>query len=221
MRSRRDTLYRLAAVGLLSSAFTLAGVSSADAQARGEPRIGIRGFLDVGSESFTAADTFDAIFETNRGTFIGGGGQFVWQWLQVEVSASRFEETGQRVFVTGDEVFRLGIPATIRLTPIEVTAAYRFGPAWRVRPYAGAGFGRHLYVETSEFADPDENVEFSKTSYHVVGGAELGVWRWIRAAGELRHRFVRDAIGDAGASHEFGETDLGGTSVGLRLLVGF
>jgi opacity protein-like surface antigen len=209
---------RIIGVALLCCAFGALPASPARAQTG--PRFGARGFVDIGSQYFTAADTFNAVLETNRGTFIGGGGQFVWQSLQLEVSASRFEDSGQRVFVLDEQVFRLGIPATIGLTALEVTAAYRFAPVWRLRPYAGGGFGRHRYTERSEFAESAEDVSFNKTGYHLAGGAEVQVWRWIRAAGELRHRVLRDAIGEAGASREFGETDLGGTSVAVRLLVG-
>ena len=135
------------------------------------------------------------------------------------MTASRFKQTGERAFVFNGEVFRLGIPTTISVRPIEFTAAYRLPRVWRFRPYAGGGFGRQRYRETSQFADPSENVTRSDASYHVVGGAEIPLWRWFAAAAEVRYRTVRDAIGDGGVSQEFGETDLGGTSVRVRVIV--
>lgn len=195
----------------------LAGVQTAAAQP--ERRIGLRGFADVGSQAFIATDTFNAIFGDDHGTFAGGGGQFRWKNLVFEVSASRFKESGERVFISNGQVFKLGIPTTVTIRPIELTGAWRFWPVWRFRPYAGGGIGEQRYKESSQFAEASENVEVTDRSYHVVAGAEIRLWRWIAAAAEVRYRTVRDAIGEAGASSEYGEHDLGGTSVAFRVLV--
>jgi hypothetical protein len=195
----------------------LAGAGSAAAQV--EPRFGVRGVFDAESQSFLASDTFNAIFGDHRGTFVGGGGQVRWKSVLFEVSASRFKESGERVFISNGEVFKLGIPTTVTIRPIELTGAWRFRQLWRVRPYAGGGIGWHRYKESSQFADPAENVEFTERSYHLVGGGEVRLWRWIAAAAEVRYRTVRDAIGEGGASQEYDEDDLGGTSVAFRILV--
>jgi opacity protein-like surface antigen len=195
----------------------LAAVQPAAAQA--ERPIGARGFLDFESETFLASDTFNAIFGDHRGTFVGVGGQFRWKNILFEVSASQFKESGERVFISNGEVFKLGIPTTVTIRPIELTGAWRFRPVWHFRPYAGGGIGWHHYKESSDFAEPSENVERTDRSYHVVGGAEIRLWRWIAAAAEVRYRTVRDAIGEAGASKEYGEDDLGGTSLAFRILV--
>src|SRR5688572_14343822 len=102
-----------------------------------ERRFGVRGVIDVAPQLFAASDTFEAILGTEWGTFFGGGGQARWKDLVFEVTASQFKKTGERVFVAGGEVFPLGIPATITLRPIELTAAYRLPRLWRFRPYAG------------------------------------------------------------------------------------
>jgi hypothetical protein len=124
------------------------------------------------------------------------------------------------VFVANGEVFRLGIPTTITLTPIEVTGAYRLRPLWRFVPYAGAGFVRQGYEETSRFAATDEDVSESHNGFNLTGGAEIRLWRWVSSAIELRYRSLPDAIGKAGVSSEFGEDDLGGTGVRVKILVG-
>jgi len=184
-----------------------------------EPRFGIRGLFEVGPQIFAAPDTFDAILGTEWGTFFGGGAQARWKDLMFEVTASQFKKTGERVFISGGERFPLGIPATITIRPIEFTAAYRLPRLWQFRPYAGGGFGRQRYKETSDFATGSENVTQSDASYHVVGGAEIRLWRWIGAGAEVRYRAVKDAIGDGGVSKEYGESDLGGTSVLVRVIV--
>lgn len=207
---------------VLTAAVALSVVVVSPAHAQPAPRektFGYRALFDVGSHVFTASDTFKTVLETDRGTFLGGGGQARWKNLLFEVTASNFEDRGERVFVTGGEVFRLGIPTTISMRPIEFTAAYRLPRVWRFRPYAGGGLGRQRYKEVSDFAGLSENVERSDRSYHVVGGAEIRLWRFIAAGTEVRYRAVRDAIGEGGVSKEFGDTDLGGTSVRLRIIV--
>jgi opacity protein-like surface antigen len=189
----------------------------ASAQATAEEPLSVRAFFDLGTQTFAASDTFDATFGSHWGTFVGGGGQVRWRWLLFEVSASRFERTGERVFVFENEVFRLGIPTTVSVRPVELTAAYRLPRVWRLVPYAGGGMGRHRYEETSEFATDDENLRFTTSSYHLVGGAEAQLWRWIGVVAEIRHRVVGDAIGKGGISRDFGESDLGGTSINLRI----
>lgn len=213
----RATIRRRAAVTLLA---LIASMSLADpAAAQGEPRFGVRGLIEVGPQNFAARQTFDAILGTTWGTFVGGGGQARWKNLLFEVTASQFKKTGERVFIAGGELFPLGIPTTITLRPIEFTAAYRLPGLWGFRPYAGGGFGKQRYKETSSFAASEENVARTDTSYHVVAGAERRIWRWFGAGAEVRYRAVRDAIGDGGVSKEYGESDLGGTSVRVRVIV--
>ena len=47
----------------------------------------------------------------------------------------------------------------------------------------------------------------------------MRIWRWIGAGADVRYRAVRDAIGEGGVSKEYGEDDLGGTSVRIRIIV--
>jgi hypothetical protein len=211
-RRRRITIALLALVAFAGSRHPAAAQSI-------EPRFGVRGLIEVGPQIFAAHETFDTILGTEWGTFVGGGVQARWKNLVFEITASQFKKTGERVFVAGGERFPLGIPATITIRPIEFTAAYRLPRVWRFRPYAGGGVGRQRYKETSDFAAASENVSQSDASYHVVGGTEVRLWRWIGAGAEVRYRAVRDAIGEGGVSKEFGESDLGGTSVLVRILV--
>lgn len=187
--------------------------------AQNDPSVGVRGFVATSSQTFAAADAFTAVFGDDHGIFMGGGGQFRWKHILLEVSASRFTRSGERVFVSDGQVFGLGIPTAVKITPIEFTGAWRFGAVWRLRPYAGAGFGVQRYKESSQFAAASEDITRVDRSYHVGGGAEMPLWRWIAVSGEVRHRTVPGAIGEGGASRDYGERDLGGTSVTFRVLV--
>jgi hypothetical protein len=215
------------ACGAMMNVMVLAapGLAHADDQAgaggAGSRDIGIRGFAAFDYQSFVASESFDAILDTDSGPLFGGGVEVTLPWnLFVQVSAARLRETGQRVFRANDRIFKLGIPTTITITPLDFTGGYRFR-FWRMVPYAGAGGGSQAYRETSEFAEDDENVDERHGSFHILGGVDVPIWRWVGAAFEVQHRWVPDAIGEAGISQEFGEEDLGGTSVRLRVYVGF
>ena len=138
----------------------------------------------------------------------------------VEVGASRFEKVGQRAFVFNGQAFPLGIPLTARITPLEVSAGYRFTMSPRIIPYAGAGIARYAYVETSDFADTGENVDATHTGYLVLGGVEVRAHRWVGVSVDVQYTQVTGILGSAGISKEFGEDNLGGTAVRVKVLVG-
>ena len=125
------------------------------------------------------------------------------------------------MFVSGSEVFPLGIPLTVEVTPLEITGGWRFKNLWsRVVPYVGGGWSSYDYKETSEFADASENVDDRFTGWHLLGGVEFKVARWVGVGGEIAFTSVPDALGPGGASEAFDETNLGGTSYRLKISIG-
>lgn len=200
----------------------LSVVIPAGAHAQGAG-VAFRGFGDVGAVAFTAEQSFTAILGSRVGPVFGGGVEVVLpQRVFVGLRASRFSRTGQRVFVSDGETFGLGIPTTIALTPVEITGGYRFPRIARLTPYVGAGPGWYRYSETSEFATEDEDVNERFAGFHILGGAEVQLARWLSVGGELQWATVPDAIGDDANSvaREFSETDLGGTAVRVKFVVG-
>jgi opacity protein-like surface antigen len=201
-------------------ALVVMAATTASAQTR---EFGLRGFGDVGATTFTAEQSFAAVLGSASGKVFGGGVEVVLPFrLFANVRASRFHETGQRVFLVEGEQFDLGIPTTITVTPVEVTGGYRFGFFDRFTPYGGAGVGWYGFKETSQFATDGENVDERFTGFHILGGAEIGLWRWLALAGELQWATVPDAIGDDpnSVSHEFNESNLGGTTFRFKIVVG-
>ncbi len=188
-------------------------------------------FGTAGVFNATARESVSAILGTRSGTDVGIGGQVAWQsgllrGLFVEVDVSRFEKTGERVFVHEGDVFPLGIPLTIGLTPLEVSAGYRLNTVRRTRTgvvaspvayFAGGGVGSLGYRE----ADVEEVISERFTAYHVMGGADITVWRMIQIGAEARHRWVPDGLGIGGVSEAFNETDLGGTTFRVRIGIAF
>jgi hypothetical protein len=140
----------------------------------------------------------------------------------IDAGAWRYRKDGERVFVTDTkEVFPLGIPTEVTMTPLEITAGWRFrnlfGP---VTPHLGAGYTSLKYEETAEFAQSGDDVSERYGGFHVVGGAEVRLHRWVGLLAEAAWTSVADGLGDAGASKVFGEDNLGGTSLRLKLVIG-
>jgi len=185
------------------------------------PAIGIRGFGVASYTFFQAHDSFEAVLGSAWQPFYGGGGQVVIRdRFFVDASFEHFNKTGQRVVVSDGDVFPLGIDDEVTVNPFTISAGYRFRANHQMVSYVGGGFGSYQYKETSEFADPSENVDERHTSYHALGGVEYGVGSWTFVAFEVRYTSVPDALGAPGVSGEFDETNLGGFSLAFRVLVG-
>jgi opacity protein-like surface antigen len=196
--------------------------ASAPAQAQAS-NFRLRGFADVGSTTFAADESFTAVLGSDRGAVFGGGVEAVLpQRVFVNVRVSRFRRTGQRVFLFGGERFGLGIPTTVTVTPMELTAGYRLTDGRRLVPYAGAGIGWHSYHEASRFADSEENVSERYLGYQIAAGTEVRVTRWIGTAVEAQWSTVPDALGadPNSASREFQESNLGGVTLRVKLVIG-
>lgn len=193
--------------------------STAQAQA-----LAFRGFGDIGATHFNASRSFGAVLGSATGIIGGGGVDVVLpQRIFVMFDASRFSKDGSRVFVNNGQVFDLHIPTTIRVTPLEISAGYRFGTLdQRLVPYAGGGIGWHRYEETSQFANASENVKQTFRGYQVLGGVEYRVVDWFGVAGEVRFASVPNALGQDpnGASAQFGEKNLGGTTFVVKAVLG-
>jgi outer membrane protein W len=187
------------------------------------PKLSLRPFFVVTDEQFKAKTTFDAAFGQSMGPFFGAGAQLALRnGLFVEVSASRFQKSGQRAFVSNGQTFQLGIPLTATLTPFEVTAGYRFGAATsrRIVPYVGLGVGRYSYQETSDFAASGDNVDTNHSGYLAVGGLEFRLHRWVAVSADAQYTHVPGILGVGGVSKDAGETDLGGIAARFKILVG-
>jgi len=179
----------------------------------------IRAAAEAGITTFSAGRSFDAVTGSPSGPTWGGGVEAVFGGrVGVGLRASRFAVRGERVFPFEGTIFRLGVPATITVTPIELTGTYRV-PLGRLVPYGGGGVGWHRYAETSPVADPGEDVRETAVGYHVLGGAEVRLASWLGVAGEAQWTRVSGAL-TGGLAQAFDESDLGGRAVRVRVIVG-
>jgi len=181
-------------------------------------KLGIVGIGQFGCVRFAAEQSFNAILGAAGGGFYGGGAEVRVTNAFLSASVERFEKTGQRILVTDGEVFRLGIPDTITVMPIAVSAGWRI-PRERATPYVGGGVGRILYTEQADFTEPSENVHSQYASYHVLGGVEFRN-EWVATAFEVQYTRAPHTIGLGGASAAFQETNLGGFVARIKVLVG-
>lgn len=227
--SRRFTM-SVATVALIASA----AATNADAQAKPRPRpattakpsrgVDIGGYAMFGNVTFAATESFDAILGESSGPIFGGGARvgLPWGGLFVDVGAWRFHGEGERAFVFGNEVIPLGIPVDVKVTPIEISAGwrFRFRRAPKFVPYVAGGLTSLKYQETAEFNTPAEDVDENFSGYLLLGGAEYKITRWLGVAGEASWSTVPDSIGEGGVSKAFNETDLGGTTLRLKITIG-
>jgi hypothetical protein len=181
-------------------------------------KLGIVGVGQFGYVRFAAEQSFNAILGAAGGGFYGGGAEVRVTNAFLSASVERFEKTGQRILVMDGEVFRLGIPDTITVMPIAVSAGWRI-PRERATPYVGGGVGRILYTEQASFTEPSENVHSRYASYHVLGGVEFRN-EWVATAFEVQYTRAPHTIGVGGASAAFQETNLGGLVARIKVLVG-
>jgi hypothetical protein len=186
-------------------------------------RIGFRAFGHYEMVSFTAKETFDAVFGTSTMQGPGGGGEVlgIWKGLFVRGALSQMTDTGSRAFVFGNDVIPVNVPLTVKIRTVEL------GGGWRVQPrriprlaiYGGGGVLRLTYDETSQFAEFGDDASESFNGYSVFGGAELTIWKWLIAGAEAQYRAVPDALGGEDSISElYNETDLGGATI--RVLFG-
>jgi hypothetical protein len=139
--------------------------------------------------SFTASNSFETIGGNPKQTGLGGGGAVtgLWKGLFVDVGASQQKIAGERVFINGDSVFRLGIPVSITIRSVDVAAGWRFTRG-RVTPYAGSGMSFVAYRESDDFAAAGDSVDEQASGTVVLGGVDIAVLRFVQLGAEVRHK---------------------------------
>ena len=220
---------RAALVSAVAFVFVFAWAAPGDAQ----NRIAMRGFADAGLTVFTATQSFKAILGSPAGAVVGGGLEVgMTRNVFVSLAASRFSRTGERVFVFQNQVFKLNVPDTITVTPLQLSAGYRFlgrrpttarvaRPA-RYTPYAGGGVSWYRLSETSGHSTSADDEKTTHAGYHLLAGVETPIRRWMAAAVDAQWASVPNAFGDSAASvaRLYDERDLGGFTLKVRIIVG-
>lgn len=169
----------------------------------------------------TASRSAEAVFESSGGFSWGGAARYtITKGIFVSAGVRTFSKEGERVFVArpNGEVARLGFPLSVRITPVFLTAGYRFRDGKTVVPYAGLGASITSFSEESSVAGRPYDVSRTKAGFHLVGGAEVGRGRF-RFGAEVGWSTVPNAVGFGGVSAVYKEDDLGGWSVVGKVVV--
>ncbi|HXD16045.1 MAG TPA: outer membrane beta-barrel protein [Vicinamibacterales bacterium] len=184
-------------------------------------QVSVRGFGDFGFTVFNATQSFKAILGKSSGPVFGGGVEFGEKQFFLSLAAQRFRRDGHRVFVFEDQVFPLNVKDTITVTPIDLTFGYRLRSRGLV-PYVGGGLTWYRYVETSEHATESEDLKETHAGYHLIGGAEVPLRRWLAAGVDAQWSAAPNAFGDSptGVATVYDEHDLGGFTLRARIIVG-
>lgn len=187
--------------------------------------IGLRAFGFYEFDSLSASQTFDAVTGGSTTNGFGGGVDItsVWKKLFIRGAFAHASKDGQRVFVDGGTVFPLGIPLSVGMTPIELGAGWRDKVDRRglYSVYVGGAAVFLLYSETSTGAGATSDDNTSKTfgGYSIFGGLDRGFHKNLFVGFEAQYRGVPNAIGTAGVSQVYNETNLGGFA--LRVMFGY
>ena len=192
-------------------------------------RLGLDIFGGAGLSFPAAQDSFEAVDLSSTAFEVGGGARVtgLWRGLFVQASISRWTDDGERAFVASDgTVFPLGIPLEVKATFLDGTIGVKNAvrnSAGRISylHYVGAGAGVVEFHESSPFAEPGDDVDTRKPSYHVLGGFEVPIAGWLAVAIDGRYRYIPDLLGDDGASSVLDDDSLGGFQASVALRVGF
>jgi hypothetical protein len=207
----------------LVAALAVAAPLAAQTRRSTEPPVSIRGFFVASEEQFAAKTTFAGVFGSSMGSLVGGGAQVVFRGgVYVEVSGSRFQKSGQRGFFSNGQTFRLGIPLTASLMPIEANVGYRFRLQKHrtIIPYVAAGVGQYHYKETSTGSDPGEDVDATHLGYLANTGVEFRLHPWVGLSIDAQYTHIPGILGLGGISKDAGESDLGGYAARFKVIVG-
>jgi hypothetical protein len=189
--------------------------------ARPPGRTMLRAFGQVGGVLFAARESFEALLEDPFGPMFGGGAQIVFgNGVFLQASYERFNKDGARVVASGDQIFSLGSPVTVTLTPIQATLGYRMTGSQTLATYLGGGAGVYRYREESPSPAGAETIDENHVGYHLLFGVEIPLAPWVSLAGEAQWAGVPKSIGEAGVSEVFGEDDLGGTAFRMKVIIG-
>jgi hypothetical protein len=187
-------------------------------------RVAVRAYGFYDFEALAASKTFDAVAGSSTLNSFGGGVEVlnIWRKAFVRMTFAHGSKDGQRVFVNSGTVFPLGIPLTVGMTPIEL------GGGWRTTVdkkgltgvYVGAGvvFLNYSETVTGAGATSADNTSVTFTGYSIFGGVDRSFHKYLFAGAEAQYRGLPNAIGTAGVSQSYNETNLGGFAI--RVLFG-
>ena len=188
-------------------------------------KVGVRAYGFYDFEALAASKTFDAVAGSSTLNSFGGGVEVtnIWRKVFVRMTFAHGSKDGQRVFVNNGTVFPLNIPLTVGMTPIELGAGWRttVDKKGLTGVYVGGGvvFLNYSETTTGAGATSEDNTSETFTGYSFFGGVDRTFHKYLFAGAEAQYSGLPNAIGTAGVSQSYNETNLGGFAI--RVLFGF
>jgi hypothetical protein len=177
----------------------------------------------IGYFRMAATDSAKATFGSADTLIYGGALRLtIWRGAFFSVGARTFAKDGERVFVAapGSPVQKLGETLTMRTTVIVPSLGYRFRDSHSIVPYLSVGLPVTAYHEQSEVAGESFDVDVNKLGFAAAAGVELGRGV-LRLGAEVGYTTAPNAIGSAGVSKVYGETDAGGFHAVGKVIIAF
>lgn len=188
-----------------------------------KPPVGVRAYGFYEFQALSASNSFKAVTGSSTTNGFGGGFEVtnVFSKVFLRTTFAHAGKDGERVFVNNGQIFNLGIPLTIGMTPFEIGGGWRsvVDRRGRYAVYVGAGVVFLNYSETTPSGTSEDNVSKTFTGYSVFGGFDRAFHKYLVAGVEAQYRGVPNAIGAGGVSEIYNETNLGGFAI--RALFGF
>ncbi len=215
---KRRRLSPLLATSLLT---VLAAASPRASRRTAAGEIAVEGQL--GYWKMAATQTGTALFGSDDGATYGGAVRYTfWRGAFATAGVRTFSKDGQRVFVATptSAVQKLGFPLSMSTTPIFLSVGYRIRDGHLIVPYLSAGGTLTKYHETSTVAGQSFDQNVSKAGFVGAVGVEVGRGL-LRFAAEGGFSTASGAIGNAGVSKVYGESNAGGSYALGKLVLAF
>jgi len=188
-----------------------------------KPPVGFRAYGFYEFQALAASQSFKAVTGSSTTNGFGAGFEVtnVFSKVFIRATFAHAGKDGQRVVVDNGQVFNLGIPLKVSMTPFEIGGGWRAVADRRGRyaAYFGGGVVFLNYSETTPSGTADDNTSKTFAGYSFFGGFDRTFHKNLVVGAEAQYRGVPNAIGTAGVSQAFNETDLGGFA--FRVLFGF
>jgi len=171
------------------------------------------GYMDITQ----ASDSFKAVFGRSAGLSLGAGMKmdFAYSFF-FEASVDYFRRNGNRVFVTGSEVFKTDLDTNVIIVPISFSGGYYFLKSKKISPYIGGGYSLYYFKE-EEYIPWENGSSLWHGGYHILGGVDFLNREALSLSAEAKWSHVPDVIGNHGVSAYYKESNIGGLSIIFKI----
>jgi len=164
-------------------------------------------------DMINSADSYDAVYG-EAVPMLGVAGEVQWRRLRLALTLDYGTVGGERVLLTGGSPRGTGVDQDLTLTPLHLTALWRFNPNSRWQWAAGLGPSFLIWEDEGPGVSNDGSDvggSMALSLRRTPGGLNTPGWEW---GGELRWSTFPGALPDeAGVTAFYDEDDPGGIAL--------